>query len=128
MRTTFRSLPDDPTELRVVSELMAAEIKSQAYQIEKLKKELATHRKVRFGSKSETMDQLAFDLQEDTEIAAASEAKGRRQQPTPTKTFPPSAPIIARRCPITLNARKKSCRRVMPAAIAALRSSSSAKT
>ena len=75
MRATFKSLPEDPTELRAVSELMAAEIKAQAYQIEKLKKELAGHRKARFGSKSETMDQLAFDLQEDTEIAAASEAQ-----------------------------------------------------
>jgi transposase len=61
--------------MRAVSELMAAEIKAQAYQIEKLKKELAAHRKARFCSKSETMDQLAFDLQEDTEIAAASEAQ-----------------------------------------------------
>ena len=75
MRETFKSLPEDPTELRAVSELMAVEIKSQAYQIEKLKKELAAHRKARFGSKSEAMDQLAFDLQEDTEIAAASEAE-----------------------------------------------------
>jgi hypothetical protein len=54
---------------------MAAEIKSQAYQIDKLKKELAAHRKARFGSKSETMDQLALDLQEDIEIAAASETQ-----------------------------------------------------
>ena len=75
MRATFKSLPEDPAELRAVSELMAAEIKAQAYQIEKLKKELAAHRKARFGSKSETMDQLAFDLQEDTEIASASEAQ-----------------------------------------------------
>jgi len=75
MRATFKSLPEDPTELRAVSELMAAEIKAQAYQIEKLKKELAAHRKARFGSKSETMDQLAFDLQEDTEIAAAFETQ-----------------------------------------------------
>jgi hypothetical protein len=43
MRETFKSLPKDPAELRAVSELMAAEIKSQAYQIEKLKKELAGH-------------------------------------------------------------------------------------
>ena len=75
MHATFKSLPEDPIELRAVSELMAAQIKAQAYQIEKLKKELAAHRKVRFGSKSETMDQLAFDLQEDTEIAVASKAQ-----------------------------------------------------
>ena len=73
MRETFKSLPEDPIELRAVSELLAAEVKSQAYQIEKLKKELAGHRKARFGSKSEAMDQLAFDLQEDIEIAAAAQ-------------------------------------------------------
>ena len=92
MRATFKSLPEDPTELRAVSELMAAEIKAQAYQIEKLKKELAAHRKARFGSKSETMDQLAFDLQEDTEIASASEAQKTApetdadQEPTAKRT------------------------------------------
>jgi len=43
MRETFKSLPEDPVELRAVSELLAAEVKSQAYQIEKLKKELAGH-------------------------------------------------------------------------------------
>ncbi len=43
MRETFKSLPEDPTELRAVSELLVAEVKSQAYQIEKLKKELAGH-------------------------------------------------------------------------------------
>jgi transposase len=54
---------------------MAAEIKSQAYQIEKLKKELVAHRKARFGAKSESLNQLAFDLQEDTEIEAAAGAQ-----------------------------------------------------
>jgi hypothetical protein len=43
MHATFKTLPEDPTELRAVSELMAAEIKAQAYQFEKLKKELAGH-------------------------------------------------------------------------------------
>lgn len=98
MHTTFKSLPEDPSELRAVSELMAAEIKAQAYQIEKLKKELAAHRKARFGSKSETMDQLAFDLQEDTEIAAASEAQKTASetdadQDAPTKRTHNRAPL-----------------------------------
>ncbi len=76
MLKTFKSLPKDPVELRVVSELMMAEIQSQAYQIEKLKAELHGHRKARFGSKSERIDQLAFDLHEDEEIeAAAAEQK-----------------------------------------------------
>jgi len=96
MRATFKSLPEDPTELRAVSELMAAEIKAQAYQIEKLKKELAAHRKARFGSKSETMDQLAFDLQEDTEIAAASAAQKtvpETDQEAPAKRTHNRAPL-----------------------------------
>ncbi len=45
---------------------------SQALKIEKLEHQLAGHRKARFGSKSESLDQLAFDLQEDREIAAAA--------------------------------------------------------
>ena len=96
MRATFKSLPEDPTELRAVSELMAAEIKLQAYQIEKLKKELAAHRKARFGSKSEAMDQLAFDLQEDTEIAAASAAQKtvpETDQEAPAKRTHNRAPL-----------------------------------
>lgn len=76
MLNTFKSLPKDPVELRVVSQLMMAEIQSQAYQIEKLKSELHGHRKARFGSKSERSDQLTLDLQEDEEIeAAAAEQK-----------------------------------------------------
>jgi transposase len=73
MSETFKTLPDDPAELRAVSELMVQHIQSQAYQIEKLKAELDGHRKARFGSKSETSEQLALDLQEDTEIEAAAE-------------------------------------------------------
>ena len=88
MLETFKSLPEDPIELRAVSELMAAEIKAQAYQIEKLKKELAGHRKARFGAKSESMDQLAFDLQEDTEIEAAAEAQKTASAGDTDKTGP----------------------------------------
>ena len=98
MLYAFKSLPEDPVELRVVSALMAAEIKSQAYQIEKLKKELAVHRKARFGAKSESLDQLAFDLQEDTEIEAAAEAqktapKGDADEVTPAKRTHNRAPL-----------------------------------
>jgi len=69
MLATFKSLPEDPDELRAISGQMAQHIQSQAYQIEKLKAELHGHRKARFGSKSEGMDQLALDLSEDDEIA-----------------------------------------------------------
>ncbi|MEO1324624.1 MAG: IS66 family transposase [Pseudomonadota bacterium] len=69
----LKSLPKDPEDLRAVSELLMAEVKSQAYQIEKLKAELAGHRKARFGAKSESLDQLDLDLANDIEIATSAE-------------------------------------------------------
>ena len=61
MLEAFKSLPEDPDELRAISVQMAQHIQSQAYQIEKLKAELHGHRKARFGAKSESIDQLALD-------------------------------------------------------------------
>ena len=76
MLNALESLPEDPAELRAVGELLMAEVQLLTYQDEKLKAELHGHRKARFGSRSESMDQPAFDLQEDEEIeAAANEQK-----------------------------------------------------
>jgi len=80
MLDALKSLPEDPAELRVVSKRLMAEVQSLTYQNEKLKAELAGHRKARFGSKSESMDQLAFDLAEDAEIEVA--AKAQKNEPT----------------------------------------------
>ncbi|SDP01138.1 Transposase [Lutimaribacter pacificus] len=52
-----------------------AEVQSLTYQNEKLRAELHGHRKARFGSKSESLDQLAFDLAEDAEIEVAAESQ-----------------------------------------------------
>lgn len=75
MLDALKSLPEDPAELRAVSERLMAEVQSLTYQNEKLKAELHSHRKARFGFKSESLDQLAFDLAEDAEIEAAAEAQ-----------------------------------------------------
>lgn len=75
MLDAFKSLPEDPAELRAVSERLMAEVQSLTYQNEKLKAELHGHRKARFGSKSESLDQLAFDLAEDAEIEVAAETQ-----------------------------------------------------
>lgn len=75
MLVTLKSLPEDHAELRAVSERLMAEVQSQAYQIEKLKAELHGHREARFGSKSEGVGQLAFDLTDDEEIEAAATAQ-----------------------------------------------------
>jgi transposase len=64
------SLPDDTSELRLVAGQLAATVKSQALKIAKLEHQLAGHRRHRFGSTSETMDQLELKLEEE-EIAAA---------------------------------------------------------
>ena len=56
-----------------------AEVQAQAYQIEKLKAELHGHRKARFGSSSESIDQLALDLSDDQEIEAAADAQRAEQ-------------------------------------------------
>lgn len=88
MLETFKSLPEDPDELRAVNEQMAQHIQSQAYQIEKLKAELHGHRKARFGAKSEGMDQLALDLSEDDEIAQAAKDQDAGQSPNDEEAPP----------------------------------------
>jgi len=66
-------LPSDPTELRVAAEGLVELAKAQALQIEKLKHQLAGHQKHRFGSKSESADQLNLQLRlEEEETAAAN--------------------------------------------------------
>ncbi len=79
MLDAFKSLPDDPARLKGLVSRMDPEITSLTYQVEKLKAELAGHRKARFGSRSESLDQLALDLQDDEEIEAAAEAQQAEQ-------------------------------------------------
>jgi len=75
MLETLKSQPDDADDLKDLIALMGSEIKSLTLKVEDLQGQLAAHRKARFGSKSESLDQLAFDLREDTEIARAAEAQ-----------------------------------------------------
>lgn len=87
MLDTFKSLPEDPAELRAVSERLMAEVQSLTYQNEKLKAELHGHRKARLGSKSESLNQLAFDLAEDVEIEVAAEAQKSEPAEADSKPF-----------------------------------------
>jgi len=77
MIDTLETLPDDPAKLRHIAQLLLNEVKSLTYQIEKLKAQLSAHNKARFGSKSESMDQMSFGLQEDEELARANEDQQR---------------------------------------------------
>ncbi|MCP5073205.1 MAG: IS66 family transposase, partial [Rhodobacteraceae bacterium] len=67
-------LPDDPSDLKSVAVQLASTVKSQALEIAKLKHQLAGHRQHRFGSKSETADQLNLQLRAEEEETAAAQA------------------------------------------------------
>ena len=69
-RSHPRSLPEDPDELRSFTALLLAEVKSQAVLIEKLRHQLVGHRAHRFGTSSESIEQLQLAL-EMSEIAIA---------------------------------------------------------
>ena len=80
MLNALESLPEDPVELRQVTQLLAKEVKAQALMIEKLKAQLSAHNKVRFGSKGESLDQLALSLLEDAEVGNAAEDQQTSQE------------------------------------------------
>ena len=57
-----QALPKDPAELRVAAEGLVSLVKSQALRIAKLEHQLAGLRRDRFGSTSESLDQLQLRL------------------------------------------------------------------
>ena len=71
MLNALDNLPEDPVELRRVTELLASEVKAQALMIEKLQHQLHGANRHRFESKSEGMDQLQL-FAENEEIAEAA--------------------------------------------------------
>ena len=70
-------LPEDPVELRAVSELLMSEVKALSLKVEQLQHQLHGANRHRFGSKSEGLAQLNLDLQEDAEIVEAAEAQAK---------------------------------------------------
>ena len=72
MLNTLDNLPEDPDELRQVSELLAAEVKALTLKVEQLQHQLHGVNRHRFGFKSEGMDQLQL-FAESEEIADAAE-------------------------------------------------------
>src|SRR3954467_6164823 len=74
MLSETQALPEDPAALRLAAEGLVSLVKSQALRIAKLEHQLAGFRRHRFGSTSESLDQLQLRL-EDEEIAAAQAAK-----------------------------------------------------
>lgn len=73
MLNDLKSLPEDPVELKGLVTLLASELKNRDLKIADLKHQLAGHNRHRFGSSSETIEQLQLSL-ENGEIAVAAEA------------------------------------------------------
>ena len=91
MLDTAQSLPEDPDELRRFTALLLAEVKSQAMLIMKLQHQLAGHRNSRFGSSSETIEQLQLAL-EASEISIAK-MTAQLRLPEEPKDKPKRRPI-----------------------------------
>ncbi|MHA3916462.1 IS66 family transposase [Halovulum sp. GXIMD14793] len=94
-----KSLPSDPGALRIAAEGLVELAKAQALEIEKLKHQLAGHNRHRFGSKSESGDQLNLQLRlEEEETAAArttppeETADPEQKQKPKRKPLPPTLP------------------------------------
>lgn len=85
-------LPDDPRDLKALVARLAEELKHRDLRIAKLEHELAGHRRHRFGSSSESLDQLQLSL-EDEEIAAAKADKPARTNEEEPKSKPKRKPL-----------------------------------
>ena len=81
MLDVTKPLPEDLEKLWQFTALLLAEVKSQAMPIDKLRHELAGHRSHRFGSSSETSDQLQLALKASEISVAKMIAKLRRPIP-----------------------------------------------
>ncbi len=65
--------PDDPAELKAVNRLLADEVKAQSLKVEQLQHQLHGAHRNRFGSKSESLDQLNLSLAEEEAIGVAAD-------------------------------------------------------
>lgn len=96
-----KTLPSDPGELRETAEGLLDLVKAQALRIAKLEHQLAGHNRHRFGSKSESLDQLQLRLEEEETAAAQvasadvpdGDAEGQKAKPK-RKPLPPELPRI----------------------------------
>ncbi len=93
MLNNLESLPNDPAELQDMVTLLAKELKNRDLKITDLKHQLAGHNRHRFGSKSESLDQLQL-FDENEEIAAATEEAGTPEaQVSEPKNKPKRKPL-----------------------------------
>jgi len=87
MLNALDKLPEDPAKLQDMVSLLANEVQSQALFIKKLQHQLHGANRHRFGSKSESMDQLQLFAENEEITEAATEV----EQTTPAEPTPPKA-------------------------------------
>jgi transposase len=92
MTNTAPILPNDVDALQAMVASKDAEIHVRDLMIEKLKHQLAGHQRHRFGTSSETLDQLALDI-EDREIGEAVTPVKADDATVSTKAKPKRAPL-----------------------------------
>src|SRR3954453_16664193 len=98
MLSEAQALPEDPAELREAAAGLVALVKSQALRIAKLEHQLAGLRRHRFGSTSESLDQLQVGLEDEEIPAAPADKAGAPYDATATakgvpNPNPPPAPL-----------------------------------
>ena len=80
---------DDPEELRSANRLLSDEVKALSLKVEQLQHQLHGHNRHRFGSKSESLDQLNLTFSEDEAISEAAEDQvkpaDKSKDPKPTR-------------------------------------------
>ncbi|MEL7031355.1 MAG: IS66 family transposase [Pseudomonadota bacterium] len=72
MLKDFDATPDDPAELKAANKLLSDEVKALTLKVAQLQHQLHGHNRHRFGSKSESADQLNLTFEEDERIAKAA--------------------------------------------------------
>ncbi len=94
MLSALDNLPEDPIELRQLTELLAAEVKAQALMIEKLQHQLHGANRHRFGAKSEGMDQLQLFVENEAIAEAATDVgETASTEPVEPKGKPKRKPL-----------------------------------
>lgn len=94
MLNALDNLPEDPAELRQVSTLLVAEVKALTLKVEQLQHQLHRANRHRFGSTSESVDQLQLFV-ENEEIAEAAKEVGETApaKPVEPKRKPKRKPL-----------------------------------
>jgi transposase len=93
MLNDLESLPDDPSRLKGLVTLLASELKNRDLKITDLKHQLAGHNRHRFGSNSETLDQLQLSLENEEIVVAAEEIDTPDPEASEPKNKPRRKPL-----------------------------------